>query len=199
MIYSIPKLTRKLFISAFIGSAILLSGCSSTPVTQDYSTKTPLVNYQTYQWLPANKSKLLGSSSHIKANQPFVAKRIEQAILNNLHKRGALIVRQQPQAYIDYGYSITRTEVLEPSTTVGLGWGSRHFGFRGMFPVDYETQVYEDVTWRVDIYNANQELVWRGQTVKPLQSFSNPQQAEVYTQQVIDAILNQYPPKSTNK
>ncbi len=169
--------------------AIGLSACSSNPVIQDYSSQTTFSNYQTYQWLPE------GPSTRIQTIQPFEAKRIEQAIINSLHKKGALIVRDQPQAYISYNYQIHRTETLEPSTSVGVGFGSRHFGFGGMFPVDYETRIYEDAIWTINIYDNEKHLIWQGRTSRPLETFASPQESEAYTQQVIDAILDQFPPK----
>ena len=148
-----------------------LSACSTNPVLQDYSSKTQFTNYQSYQWLEQKPNALAST-------QPFVAKRIEQAIINNLHAKGAMIVREQPQAYISYDYRIHRTETLEPSTTIGMGFGSRHFGFGGMFPIEYETRVYEDAEWIVDIYNQNKQLIWRGKTIQPLETFSVPAEAE---------------------
>lgn len=169
---------------------LVLSGCTSNPVIQDYASQTQFSNYQTYQWLTSSES-----THKTLQRQPFIKQRIEQAIIKNLTQRGALIVRQQPQAYISYGYEIFRTETLEPRTTLGLGWGYRHFGFRTAFPLDYETQVYEEVEWSVNIYDANKKLIWQGKTLKPLKSFKNPLEAEAYTQEIINAILNSFPPK----
>lgn len=178
------KLSALLLVITSLGS---LTACNSIPVNQDYSAKSQLVNYQSYQWFNPNNS--------VKQQQPFVAERIENAILKNLHARNALIVRQQPQGYIGYDYRITRTEKLEPSTTIGVGIGSGNVGFRGMFPVDYETRVYEDATWQVDIYDANKKLIWRGTATKPVTQFNSPKDAQAYTKEIIDAIMAQYPPK----
>jgi len=183
-----PRLKTILKPFLLLAFVISVSACSTHPVVQDYSSKTQFTNYQTYQWLP-QKSSTLASA------QPFIAKRIEQAIINNLHAKGAMIVREQPQAYISYDYRIHRTETLEPSTTVGVGFGSRHFGFGSMFPIEYETRVYEDAEWIVDIYDQNKQLIWRGKTIRPLETFNTPAEAEQHTQNIIDSILNQFPPK----
>lgn len=184
---SFSKILKTLLLTGAIAS---LAACSSNPVVQDYSSQTQFSEYQTYQWLPPHSK----NSSALK-NQPFIGQRIEQAIIKNLTQRGALMVRQQPQAFISYGYQVSRTESIEPRTTLGLGWGFRHFGFRTAFPIDYETQVYEDAEWSVNIYDQNKSLIWQGKTNRSVQQFSSPKEAEAYTQEVIDQILAQFPPK----
>ena len=96
---------------------------------------------------------------------------------------------------MDFSYRITRTETLEPRSTIGLGWGARHFGFRTMFPIDYETHVYETANWAINIYDENQKLIWQGKTSRPVARFADPKEAELYTQTVVDEILNNFPPK----
>jgi len=179
---------------------LLISGCSSIPVTQDYAANNvnnpnnPLKNYSTYQWLP-NTLSTQSNAHELKRLQPFVAQRIENAIMKNLHARGAMLVRYSPEAYISYGYSVKQTQTLEPSTTLGFGFGTGNIGFGTRIPADYETHVDEDATWTVDIYDTSRQLIWRGQAKKSVQNFTKPQEAQAYTQQVIDAILKQYPPK----
>ena len=184
---------RQLFkLWLLLAVAVSLTACSATPIIQDYSSQTQFENHQTYQWLPSHTAE-----TTLYNNQPFLAKRIEQAIVKNLTQRGSLIVRQQPQAYISYGYEVFRTETLEPRTTLGLGWGFRHFGFRTAFPIDYETQVYKEALWSVNIYDQNQKLIWQGKTQRSVKQFSKPQEAEAYTQEVIDSILNEFPPQQS--
>lgn len=187
--------TKYLFKTfGLIAVTALLGACSSIPVSQDYSANSRLVNHSTYQWLPNSLSQT-SNAQDLKRMQPFIAQRIEKAIMNNLHARGAMLVRYSPQAYISYGYRIQRTQSLEPSTTIGFGFGSGNVGFGTSIPIDYETQIYEDAIWTVDIYDSKRQLVWRGEAKKPVQSFSKPADAQRHTQQVIDAIMKQYPPK----
>jgi hypothetical protein len=183
--------TKKLiYLFLMIGTFALLSACSHhTPVKQDYSSKTKFVEYKHYNWLANERT------AKLKSQHPFVAERIEAAILSKLHSQGNMIVRDKPEAYIGYDYVVRRTESLEPTTTFGWGFGGRHYGFRGMFPIEYETKVYEEVEWIVDIYDSNQKLVWRGSVMKPLQEFSAPKDAEAYTEEVIIEIMDKYPPK----
>lgn len=185
------------YIKLLLTSTLIagLAGCTNIPVNQDYSGEQPLTNYATYQWLNTEQFPTETSSQQLKKQQPFMAKRIETAILKNLHTRDALIVRNQPQAYIDYSYTVNRTEELEPSTTVGVGIGSGNVGFRGIFPIAYEKRVYENAVWKVYIYNAKQQLIWHGSAEKPVKKFKTPTEAQAYTQSIIDAIMAQYPPK----
>ena len=182
---------KKLLFIAVITS--LLTACSGIPVTQDYTDRSALTNYQTYQWLPASM-QIAGNAQQLKSKEPFIAQRIEKAIINNLHKRGALIDRDQPQAYISYNYSVSKTQVVTPSSSVGFGWYGRNIGLGTRVPLGYDTDTYYDVKWEVGIYNTHGQLIWRGETVRPQENFDTPEQAQAYTQEVIDAIMNQYPP-----
>ncbi|GAB6071424.1 DUF4136 domain-containing protein [Thiomicrorhabdus hydrogeniphila] len=172
----------------------ILTACSGIPVSQDFTDRNDLTNYQTYQWLPANMQSE-PKAQQLKTQKPFIAQRIETAILNNLHKRGALIDRNQAQAYISYHYSISKTQVVTPSTSVGFGWFGRNVGIGTRVPLGYDTDIYYDVKWQVDIYNANGKLIWTGESIRPLKEFETPEEAQTYTQEVIDAIMAQYPPK----
>ena len=182
----IKSLFSSFKILSVFSMLLLLSACSTIDVKQDYASNTQFQQYQSYQWLDVNKSKTL---------EPFFNERFQQAILNNLHQRGAIMVRENPQAYISYDYVLRRTETLEPVATVGLGFGVRHFGFRSYFPMEYETRIYEYLDWKVNIYDRNQKLIWQGSTTTPRMVFDNPQEAEAYTQKVVDSIMNQFPPK----
>jgi len=179
----------------FVGVLLsLLTACSGIPVTQDFTDRSDLTNYQTYQWLPASMQSE-PKAQQLKTQKPFIAQRIETAILNNLHKRGALIDRDQAQAYISYHYSMSKTQVVTPSSSVGFGWFGRNVGIGTRVPLGYDTDTYYDVKWQVDIYNPNGKLIWTGESIRPLKEFKNPEEAQAYTQEVIDAIMAQYPPK----
>ncbi len=171
-----------------------LSGCSTIPVSQDYQTTTALKNYATYQWLPVAKQSVPSTASLKKAH-PFIASRLEKAIQANLHNRRAIFVRQAPQAYVTYHYSVKQIQTVVPSTTIGFGWHTRSLGLGTRFPLDYTTEVYEEAKWGIDIHNAEGELIWRGESARVVENFASPQEAEKSTQAIVDAILKQYPPK----
>lgn len=185
---------QRLSISLLIPIFLLLSACSSIPVTQDYSSQTTLTNHATYQWLPPRMQKQPGAEA-LKQQHPFIAQRIEKAIVNNLLQRNALIVRHKPDAYISYNYSVTQSQVTRPSSNIWFGFQSRHIGLGSEYPLDYTTETYEEAKWTIDIYNQTGDLIWRGSAQRPVEKFSSPIEADNYTQQTIDAILKQYPPK----
>ncbi|MDA3807710.1 MAG: DUF4136 domain-containing protein [Thiomicrorhabdus sp.] len=173
---------------------VSLSGCSSIPVSQDYQATSALKNYATYQWLPIEKQTVPTTAS-LKKSHPFITLRIEKAIQENLHNRRAIFVRQAPEAYVNYHYSVTKTQTVAPSSTIGFGLGSRNIGFGTRFPMDYSTEIHEEAKWGIDIHNAAGELIWRGESVGAVEEFASPQAAEKNTQAIVDAILSQYPPK----
>ena len=131
--------------------SLLLTGCSTLSVSQDYDVSSSLTIQGIYQWLPA--SLQTGSSAaQVKQAHPFIAKRIEKAIQNHLIQRDALFVRKAPQAYISYDYSVIQTQSHMPTMRFGFGWHSRrHFDMWGMYPMNYTELTYEEALWEVDI------------------------------------------------
>ena len=185
------KVTLALLYSVFL---MFMTGCSSIKVSQDYSAVTPLKNYATYQWLPSNTTDL-DSIAAVKERFPFPAQRMEKSFLNHLIHRDAIFVNRSAEAFISYNYELIESRSMEPSTMVSFGWGSRHFGFRNQMPLDYREVVTQEVIWTIDIYNANQKLIWRGQSRELVDSTQSVAESEKHTQMVVDKILNQYPPK----
>lgn len=173
---------------------VSLSGCSGIPVSQDYQATSTLKNYATYQWLPV-EMQTEPTTASLKKSHPFIAQRLEKAIQQNLHNRRAIFVRQAPEAYVTYHYSVTQVQTVAPSSTIGLGWHTRSLGVGTRFPMDYSTEVYEEAKWGIDIHNAAGELIWRGESTGAVERFASPQEAEKNTQAIVDAILSQYPPK----
>ena len=198
MITLIPFKFQRLFPTlSIVGLSLVLaslSGCSGIPVSQDYQTTSALKNYATYQWLPV-EMQTEPTTASLKKAHPFIAQRIEKAIQENLHNRRAIFVRQAPEAYVTYHYSVTQIQTVTPTSTIGFGFGSRNLGFGSHFPMDYTTEIYEEAKWGIDIHNAAGELIWRGESVGNVESFASPQDAEKNTQAIVDAILSQYPPK----
>ena len=185
---------HKTLIILFATSMLLLSGCSRIYVSQDYDVSTPLKVHATYQWLPSSMQKQ-PSIDEVSATYPFVAKRIQKAILNHLIPRASVFVKKAPEAYISYHYSVIENRRMEPSTTVGFGWQSRHFGFWNAFPVNYTEVVTREASWTIDVHSTTGELIWRGQSTGAEPVFETAQETLKHTQTIIDAILNQYPPQ----
>jgi hypothetical protein len=173
---------------------VSLSGCSGIPVTQDYQAKAALKNHATYQWLPSSMQTAPRTDS-LQKTHPFIAQRFEKAIQTNLLNRRAMFVRQAPEAYVTYHYTVTQIQSLVPSSSIGFGWHTRNLGLGTSFPMDYSTEVYEEAKWGIDIHNAAGGLIWRGESVRPVEKSASPSEAEQNTQAIVDAILNQYPPK----
>ncbi len=194
----IPLKSQHLFpsLSIVMFSLVLasLSGCSGIPVTQDYQATSALKNYATYQWLPV-EMQTAPTTTSLQKTHPFIAQRFEKAIQENLHNRRAIFVRQAPEAYVTYHYTVKQIQTVVPSSTIGFGWHTRTLGVGTRFPMDYATEVYEEAKWGIDIHNAAGELIWRGESVRALENFASPQAAEKSTQAIVDAILSQYPPK----
>lgn len=173
--------------------SLLLSGCSQIPVTQDYDSRQSLKWFATVQWLPESMQTENGMAT-LQQQEPFVAKRIERAIRNHVIERDALFVSQNPEAYISYQYQVTENRTVEPSTTIHFGWGYRHIGIGSHIPMDHREVVTRQARWLIDIFDVAGKPIWRGESVRAVDGERTVEELEQEAQQVVDAILAQYPP-----
>jgi len=156
-------------------------------VGQDYDVQTVFSHYRSFGFSDAPQVKA-GSSV---LDNPFLRKRIRQAIENALVEKGYhKSSGGTPDFWVDYHWAtVPRVEV----DYAGDGW----FGHR--YPGDsaFETTVqqYDEGTVTIDFINAqSKKLFWRGTGTRRVNKALRPQKSAEYTQKWVDNILKQYPP-----
>ena len=156
-------------------------------VGQDYDVQTVFSRYRSFGFSDASQVKT-GSSV---LDNPFLRKRIRQAIANTLVEKGYHKSSEgSPDFWVDYHWAtVPRVEV----DYSGDGW----FGHR--YPGDsaFETTVqqYDEGTVTIDFIDAqSKKLFWRGTGTRRVDKSSSVRKSVEYTQKWIDNILKQYPP-----
>jgi hypothetical protein len=184
------------FIVRFGALLLTLSliGCSGIPVNQDYDPQANFSNIRHVQWLPAEQ-QTAPSAQDFAQQHPLIAKRIENAVQQQLATKGIRLVTGHPDAYITYHISVRTRLAVEPaSPTFGFGTYWRHGGvFWQTAPDVYE---YEEGTVTIDLIDPQGHLLWRGFSHTHLTEQSTPQKTTELVNAVIGKILAQYPPKT---
>ncbi|MEA3405862.1 MAG: DUF4136 domain-containing protein [Pseudomonadota bacterium] len=186
----------KQFNVAILGLLLIfgVTGCSTIPVNQDYDSSANFSGIKSMQWLPTAQQTEPKASEFVK-QQPLIAKRIQSAITLSLSAKGIELVDQSADAYITYHVSVQSKLRSEPFTT-SFGFGT--FGRRGgiVFHSAPELYEYDEGKLVIDILNLQGEVIWRGISTSLLTEQSSPQQTTELVNQVVNKVLQQYPPKT---
>ncbi|MDG6777095.1 DUF4136 domain-containing protein [Thiomicrorhabdus sp. zzn3] len=171
-----------------------LGGCSSITVNQDYDVHARFDTLHTLQWLPAERQAEPKASVYASRN-PLMAQRIEQAIESALPARGLRLVADKADGFISYHMVVKKVMRAEPGPYYGLGFWGRHSGL--MFHTPPEYYEVEEGTFVIDILNQEGRLIWRGKSPSYLRELESPAKTTEWVNAVVQKMLAQYPPKST--
>ncbi|WP_319381020.1 DUF4136 domain-containing protein [Thiomicrorhabdus sp.] len=170
----------------------LVGGCS-LPVQKDYDPQAAFDAIRTLQWLPAER-QVAPKAADYANQQPLLAKRLEQAVINNLNSKGLLLTPDQPDAFITYHIDTYKRLRPDPvSISYGFGGFWRHGGVFFETAPDYIEETEGSIT--LDILNAQGELIWRSSLAVLLRQQETPQATERWIQALVDRLLADFPPK----
>lgn len=176
-------------ITVFL-TLLVVGGCSTVQVSQDYSTEVDLSRLGTWRW----QNPVQPKTGDIRVDNPLLDKRIRRAVERHLTGRRFEMASAQPDRYLSYHLSIERKIQSDTATTsVGVG-GYYHPWYGG---VGSETRIwdYDEGRLTIDIHDAETgDLVWRGVGVYRFRSYDSPQAADEAVQHIVDRILQQFPP-----
>jgi hypothetical protein len=173
-------------ISVTILSAVLLAGCSSISVTQDYDPGYDFSKLKTFGFIPISKE---ANIDQLNAN------RIGDAIKENLTAKGYTVSEQA-----DFGVAVlfgkqTKTSIDTYGYGYGGYWGGR---YGGMGSVDVSQ--YEEGTLIIDVIHMNKkELVWRGSGTGVLNPSASMEERTANINYAVSEILSQFPPTKEQK
>jgi hypothetical protein len=173
--------------------ALVLAGCSSTPVETDYNQSAAFNTYQRYHW----KADTSGSDSSIS---PFHAQRVrsqlKQLLDNQLYQEASS--KEKPDFLLRY-YVSERVEGYGNRSgsrgSIGLGGGSGGFGMGVSVGIPFGKKRPErNFVIIVDVLDgASGQLSWRGSAVVDASHSSDQIAADV--EKATRAIWKHYPPK----
>ncbi|BBP43984.1 DUF4136 domain-containing protein [Thiosulfativibrio zosterae] len=182
---------------ALILSALTLTGCSQIPVNQDYDSKATFTALTQFQWLPENQQVEPTAKSFATQN-PLLAKRIENAIIQEIQAKGLTFSTESANAYVTYHVSSqSKLRTVPASTTIGFGIGSwGRYGGIG-FQSGQDIQEYDEGKIQIDILDSNGQLMWRGISPTRIVEQSSPEKTTEFINEVVKKILAQFPPQKS--
>jgi hypothetical protein len=166
-------------LSVFSFLAILLSGCSTISVNQDYDPAYDFSKLKTYGFIPI--------SSEAGIDQ-LNADRLGEAIKTNLNAKGFTIAENA-----DFGVALFFTKSTKTDITsygYGYGYGWRYGGVGGV-----DVQQYNEGTLVIDFIDmAENKLVWRGFGTGILSDNPTVEERTANINNAVAQILAQFPP-----
>ncbi|GAA4871308.1 DUF4136 domain-containing protein [Ferrimonas pelagia] len=178
-----------------VAMALLITGCSSISTDADFDTQTDFNRYQTWAWVES--SEAVGEQQyHVDG---LTDRRIRNAINRELTARGLTQVdAAQADMLVNY---LTQTEKKVNVDTFYSSFGYHPY-YYGRYPfhtgihADTRVREYQEGTLVVDLIDRqSKSLFWRGSGTDTVKEYKNPQQRTDQVNEVVNLILQQYPPQ----
>ena len=167
---------------------LLLAGCESTPtVGVDYNP----------QYAFAGKTRYAVVRPASTGANDLVSQRLTRSIENGLQAKGYTIVAPaQAELYVSFFVTTqNKADVRTYNTGYGYGhcWDPRRCAAWARPEVD--VRYYHEGTLLIDVIDpVSKTLEWRGTTSKRLPSKASPSERDKLANDVVGAILAQFPP-----
>lgn len=172
---------------------LLLAGCSSIQVSQDYQSTQLLHGLNSYAWSEAQQEK----TGDIRIDTPLIDARIRTAIDETLASRGyRKVAPDRADILVAYRYLIRDRLRSDPvQTSVGFGFGN--FGHYGAFGVGtgYDVSSYDEALLVIDFLDPGDgSTLWRGKGTRPVFIHTEPERMTEQINRTVHKILDQFPP-----
>ncbi len=174
---------------------LLLTGCSSVQVSQDYLPDTQFYDLKTYQW----QSETQKPTGNKLVDNPLLDKRIRSAIEQSLANKGyRKITEGTPDFYVAYSY-LLKSKLESRDSGVGFGYGfgvSRPGSYVGVgVNSGQEIREYNQGNLLIDLINSKtKELIWRGTGTRRVSDHSTPEKTTKMVNEMVGKVLEQFPP-----
>ncbi len=179
---------------------ILLTGCTSLSVNNDYNLRTDFSNYRTFDWLPSFDSETVDDLDQAR----FIS-----FIESQLIEKGFTLDKKNPDFYIAPQFEKqTKQNVTVwdyPYSTFGhYNYASLHghHGYSPYYSISRRTTVYEyeQGTLILDFIDSKtQSLFWKSVAKEAIRPESTPQEKEKNIEMVVKKILKNFPPENNNQ
>ncbi|WP_019895927.1 DUF4136 domain-containing protein [Hydrogenovibrio halophilus] len=193
-----PKNLLRFLSLGLIGPWLLwLSGCSTVQVSHDYERQADFSQIQSLSWLPAEDQTAPKAVDFAKDN-PLIAKRIEQAIEDQLPAKGLKLVDADTDsdAYMTYHASTEKTVGSSPfGTSIGMGTGTGSVFGGVLWRTNPDIETQNESVLKIDLLDQNHQLIWRGTGTTVLPDHPDTTTLDERIHEMVQEILQQYPPK----
>jgi hypothetical protein len=176
----------------FLLITLILGGCASLSVNQDYEPGTDLSIYTTFGW----KSAAQPPTGDIRLDNPLLDARIREAVTRALTENGYREIDQGSADFlVEYGLTV-QPKIYSPSLSIGTGvaiGGGGSFGGIGVgIPVGGS---YEEGVLVIDLYDTKTgQHFWRGSGATRLNWQEGPEKTTKEINTLVEKILAQFPP-----
>ncbi len=170
--------------------ALLLFGCSSVTVSQDYEIGTDFSRYRTFDWVSAEQPR----TGDIRVDNSLLDARIRNAVEQTLIAKG---YRKQtdsrPDMLVAYHLAI-RSRIEGDTFHSGFGYG--RYPYWGGAGFETTIQQYDEGMLIIDIGDAAENrLIWRGTGTRRVTEKTTPEKSIRIVNQTVTDILSQFPPQ----
>jgi hypothetical protein len=175
-----------------IASLAFVASCSSVPVQQDYDPGYDFSALSSYAWMerpPAGDAPDVNSSQLVDAR---VRKAFDQAMSSKGHRRTS----PEQASFLVTHYIAVDQKIRVDTTSYGYGYGYRGYGGGGY--TDTRVSQYDVGTLIIDFVSNDEDkkLIWRGTGTSRIQEKKTPDERQKVVTRVVDAIIDQFPPKT---
>jgi len=176
---------------AAVGAAVVLAGCASLKVGNDYDRAADFSGYRSFS---------LMSREHHGPRNPLVTQRARDAIQAELTRRGFSLVSNAAAADFVVDFTIGSRERVDiesyPAPYAGPYWGyPGWWGYR-YWGSEVDARQYREGTLSIDIFDAHtHKPVWHGWATKELTQ-SNIEHSETPIRAAVKSVLSTFPPQA---
>ena len=182
--------TLLLRTSAWLFGVLVMAGCSSVQVSQDYDPRAAMLPAGTWQW----RAPVQPVTGDIRIDNPLLDKRIRHAVENHLLGRKFSQVAGKPDFFLSYHLTIEQ-KILNDTVYSTAGVGSYYYPWYGGVGTETRIRQYDESRLTIDIHFAGTgELMWRGVGTFRLRTYKTPEEAAEAMRSIVDKILSQFPP-----
>lgn len=182
--------TRTL-LSFLAAIGLVLPGCSGLRVTSDFDPAVDFSKYGSYAWLPRPDPT---KDPEAARRDGLLIQRIERAVDADLSTKGMRRVEPDASPSLLVTEHISVEQKLQVNTTT-YGYGYGRWGYYGGGYSDTYVDQYEEGTLVLDFIDAeSKQLVWRGSVQTRLRDEKTPDERDRRVREVVQAILDRYPP-----
>lgn len=173
--------------------ALVIGGCSSLEVSQDYEPDRNFSSLKTFAWKTMDQPK----TGDARIDSHLMDDRIRKATERELLEKGLTKASTAPpDFYIQYQYTISKKLSSRPvSTGFGVGYGSRgRYGSVGVSSGSEITE-YNEGLLVIDFLTQDRDsILWRGQSTRTVKTHSTPEKNIQDIDKTIKKMLDQFPP-----
>jgi hypothetical protein len=179
---------------AILTVVMLILGCSSIKVSQDYNLSTNYSNLKTYAWQSETQEK----TGDPRLDNPLLDNRIRDAVDKFLlEKTFKKISDDVPDFYVTYTLKIFR-RINSSGGSSGFSFGFGTFSSNSAFGISSGSHVseYDESMLVIDFIETDSgDLLWRGIGTRRYSQHSKPEDTTEIINETVKKILSQFPPQ----